>query len=228
MQDKTPPTWPQQNPRVFYGSIAAILVIFLGAWLYHNMVTVENQGERLQNELEAEYRNTQAELSSCTEETRRAVNTAEALTDAQIEILEAAVTGRYQDDQGNSTSASGALGQGALFSAVLEAYPDLTPTGQTFQQVMAIITGCIGDFNDRQMALSNRIAAFENWRDSAGLVNFIGKGQFPTDDLEATIGDSTVNGQAALDRMRSLVLTGDAIASYEEGELQETDLFGDS
>lgn len=41
---------------------------------------------------------------------------------------------------------------------------------------------------------------------------------FPSDRMEIRIGSETLEGKEALDRMKQLVLVGEAVEAYETGE----------
>lgn len=47
------------------------------------------------------------------------------------------------------------------------------------------------------------------------VVNMLG---FPSDSLEARIGDNVYRGRDALDKIKTLVVTKDTVTAYESGE----------
>ena len=205
------------------------MVFVVGGWIYSNLVSVPNEGRQLENTLNAAYNNTQIELGNCLDKSAQAAGVAEGLTRAQAEILTKAVTGRYRDANGNSTSADGALGRGAYFSAIQEAYPDLKDTGKAFQDVMVIVTSCRDAYNNQQKNLQVMIASYSNWKDVRTPADMWGKSGFPSNTLRAAppgYDGEVLTGESALTRMRSVIVVKGAGKAYDTGVLDDQKPFG--
>jgi hypothetical protein len=229
-QGSSRPSFPRRV--LILAGIVGVIVL-VGIMVINSNLGIRRDGEKLQNMLNAQYSNTQIELGNCLDKSRTAAGVATALSKSQRDILTAAVTGRYQDAKtGASTASQGAAQQKAFVSAVVEAYPDLTMVSQTFNRVLEVVTGCRDVYNGTQQKLQVMIASFEDWKDDKGIMNWWGKSRFPSHGLEARDPGygGIAYGQAALDRMKSVIVVKDAGDAYRNGELkdQSGDLFNDN
>jgi hypothetical protein len=202
-------------PLIAIGGVAAIIAITLFA--VNNGVT--NKGNVKQTALNAQYEKNINYLSDCIVRIREAAGITQGQTEALDQIITNAVKGRYEE------GSSAQVGGGQLFSAITEAYPDLSGLSASFDRVLTIATGCRFDYRDEQTSLQSRIADFDSWRLGSWVARTFG-GEYPTDNLIARKGDDVLTGDQALVQMRNVVVVGDASKAYETGELKAEDPFG--
>lgn len=217
-----------RKPRVLIPVVGAValLVVVLSVWQYH--ISVTNEGEALQERVEQTYESAQNSLSTCLDQGQTAAQVADQEFDRLKDILIDVASARYVDGQGNPTGASQALGGGVFFSAVFEAYPNISQQG--FQNLQAVVVGCRDEYQGSQDRLFNEVREFETWIQVGNVFNQWIKNNFPTDSLDAEdygTGDLLV-GQPALEYMSRVIMVVEARDAYRDGELGEQDLFGDS
>jgi uncharacterized protein YeeX (DUF496 family) len=135
-------------------------------------------------------------------------------------IIEDAVKGRYE---GEGQQPGQGTGQGALFSAIVEAYPQLDLS--IYDRIVDYIQGKREAYKNVQNKLLDMIQDYENYlADSVFRQAFLSN--FPSNRLEARVGKTTYKGAAALDKMKEIVLTAEATKAYEEGEEEPLDFSG--
>jgi hypothetical protein len=192
--------------KLIIGAAIALILIIVGS-------SVRNDGIKKETALVAQYQDNQNELSAYILKFNESLGIADRQSNKLNEILLDAVKGRYDND----TSLEPGTG-GTMFSAITEAYPDLTATSETYAKVQDLIVSGRDAYKNKQSLLLDRIRDYNEWRATgltkSWLVNTLG---FPTDNLKVTVGTNTYRGLDALDQISRLVLTQDAITSYETG-----------
>ena len=206
-------------PWVIIGAIVLVIAI-IGIWVFVTWQNVISDGNKKQAALNAAYSDGANYLSSCLVKTQQAANVAGAEADALSEVFADAISARNYGSEG------GALDEGALFSAVVEAYPDTTGLQETFQQVVAVIVGCRDDYAAKQTVVLNQTRAFEGWLGGSWEVRTFG-GDFPNEKLTVTIGDRDVTGAAALAIMKDPIVDNSTLDAYENGSFEIEDPFQD-
>lgn len=196
---------------VAVGAFFAVLVIVavsLFAWangIQKEMIDRETA-------LTAEFKTNQTELSQYTLAIKEAVGIADRGTDALDKVLKDAIRGRYDGD----TSAQ--PGGGALFSAITEAYPDLTANTAMYAKVQDEIISGRKAFKNKQNALSDKIRAYDKWRTSgfihSAVTSMVGA---PSDALRVTIDGNVTTGKAALDKMDQQVNSSESNEAFKSG-----------
>lgn len=193
--------------------VGFVVLVILAFSVFGYINTVRNEGIKQENALEAQYRANQNELSTYVLQFKESLGVAGAGADKLEEILTEAIKGRYD---GNMAPGTG----GSMFSAITEAYPDLTATTQAYAKVQDLVVSGRNGYKNEQNKLLDQIRAYENWSESglfrSMVVDMIG---FPSDSLEARIGNTTYKGAEALDRMKDIVLVKDATEAYDTGEM---------
>lgn len=197
------------------GAILAIVVIFFsGVGCYSS---ARKGAINKENALEAQYRANQNEISSYKAGAREQFSVAVAKTDALNRIIEDAVKGRYEG-AGQKPGTGG-----ALFSAIKEAYPTLDLS--VYDRIIDYIQGKREAYKNVQNKLLDMIQDYENYL-SDSLTRQALLSNFPSNRLEARVGDTVYKGDAALQKMKQIVLTKEAEKAYENGEEEPLDFSG--
>ncbi len=198
--------------------LAVVLLLLLVNFVIGNGVT--NEGNKKEADLNSQYLDNQNYLSDCVLRIRESAGVVKGEAAALDEILTDAVKGRY--DEGSSAQ----VGGGQLFSAIVEAYPDLSALSGSFDNVLAVVNGCRTDFRGKQTQLLDKLKAYDQWRTGSWTVRHYGDG-FPSNNLQARIGNTTPKrGQEALDQMYLIVTVKGNDESFETGETEAEDPFG--
>lgn len=194
--------------------IGLVLLLALGAvgyYVYTVFDGIQREGVALETDLTRQYQVNQNELSSYISGFYEQLGIADRKSDKLDKIISDAVKGRYE----GKTSAQ--PGQGTLFSAIVEAYPDLGGL-DIYDKIVAYIQVKREAYKNAQDKLLQQLSDYSKWRNS-GLVQkqLIRIAGFPSDVLRAQVGQGYVTGQAALDKMYIIVLTSETIKAYETG-----------
>jgi hypothetical protein len=213
---------PKKSPLPLFIAGVVVLAVFLGIVGFMIANGITNSGNTKQEDLIARYNDTTNVLSDCLVKTKQSVGTADANTDALDRVITNAVRGRYTE---GSTAQPG---NGALFSAIKEAYPDTQGLSDRFGDVMIVINGCRTDFKNSQSVLQNDVADFNKWRTGSFTVRNFGGNDFPSEALEITVNDKPVTGMDALRQMRKLVVVSEAQTGRDTNQIENVNPFDDS
>lgn len=196
---------------VIGGAIAALLLIIVVSFI-SSVNGTRNTLIQKEQSLVAEYKSNQNELSTYTNQITESLGVADAGNDKVGQILKDAISGRYD---GNMQPGTG----GAMFSAISEAYPDLTANTAMYSKVQDQVVAGRNAYKNTQNKLIDRARDYETWIQSEWLRSFIVKNILgaPTENLKITIGQNTLRGQDALDKLSQPILSNSAITSYETG-----------
>jgi hypothetical protein len=197
---------------IVWGALALVLIIAAGS-LYGFVNTTNSEGVRKTAALTAQYDDNKNELSSYILKFNETLGVADRQSTRLNDILENAVKGRYDND-GSLDPGTG----GELFSAITEAYPDLSANSEAYMKVQDEISAGRDAYKNKQSKLLDMVRDFDTWRNTGlikrNVVAFLG---FPGSFLTVTNGGQTYTGEAALEQVRSIVLTDEAVAAYENG-----------
>ena len=191
-------------------SVVALLIIVVSVFGFIN--SVKNEGIKRENALESQYRANQNELSTYILQFKESLGVADKGSSKLEEVLTEAIKGRYDGKMAPGTG-------GSMFSAIQEAYPDLTATTQAYAKVQDLVVSGRNSYKNVQNKLLDQIRSYEDWK-GTGMIkpmvaDMLG---FPTNALEARVGDKTYKGEEALDKMKDIVLVKEASQAYETGE----------
>lgn len=191
--------------------VVALLVIVFS--IVGTFSSVKNEGIDRETALSAQYRANQVELSKFVSGFYEILGVADRKSEKVEEILIGAVTGRYVGD----TTAN--PGGGELFSAITEAYPDLSQL-DVYDRVVDYIASNRQTFADQQEKLSDMLGRYDAFLNK-GLVRpmVVGALGFPRETLKAQSGEQLLTGEAALTQMQRMVLTDAAVDAYESGTM---------
>lgn len=199
------------NKGVITTIVIVLVVVIAAISLFTTFNNVQKEGKAQENRLEAQYKAGQNELSTLTLSVKESLGVADKGANKLDEVLTNAVAGRYDGAMEPGDS-------GSLYSAITEAYPDLTATSESYAKVQDVIVSGRAEFRNQQNKLSNMISNYESWMDS-GLIHsqIVKMAGFPSDSLEARVGNDVYKGEAALDKMKQQVLAQEAVDSYDTG-----------
>lgn len=191
--------------------IPLVLLVVIAVSIFGYVNSVRNEGIRQEAALVAQYQDNQNELSTYILQFNESLGIADRSSERLNTILSEAIKGRYDGNMEPGTN-------GSMFSAIAEAYPDLTASTESYEKVQDLVVSGRNAYKNKQSMLLDRIRVYETWSESglvkSQVVNSLG---FPSDRLEARVGQDVARGVDALDRMKTLVLVGEAIESYETG-----------
>lgn len=193
--------------------IAVMLFAGMGIWGYAN--DLWNTAIGYQTSLNAGYKSNQNYLSAYEAGFYETVGVANLKSAKLDKILSDAVKGRYEGD----TSAK--PGGGSLFSAIVEAYPNIDL--QVYDKIVDYIKGGRAGYRGKQDALLDQLRGFDNWRQSGILQHFLVEkvGGFPDRNLVACAGaDDCKYGADAKQRMWNIVVTEGTETAYKTGKMK--------
>lgn len=169
--------------------------------------------------LTAQYANNQQALATYVNKIKEALGVANQSTAALDKVLSNAVQGRYKGD----TSAQ--PGGGQLFSAITEAYPDITSLNVNYERVQSAVLSGRDAFSNLQTKMLDQVRDYNSWRKRgiihSQIANLVGA---PSDNLEVTIGENTFTGKAALNKMKRPLTNSYSDQAYETGKDEGMDL----
>ena len=197
--------------------VAGVIVALLALMTFVTFNNAQKGIVSRETALNAQYLDNQNELSSYVVSIKEAIGVADRNTEKLDKVLQDAVKGRYEN--------KGVPDNGAMFSAMQEAYPDLNSMSVPYQKVQdAVLAGRIA-YKNKQSKLLDMLREYDTWRKS-GLVHsrVVNMAGAPSDGLTARVGANSWRGQDALDKMYQIVLTQDAQEAYNSGELKPLDL----
>lgn len=200
------------------------LIVLLGAVLLCGVGTIGVYGYvnglrdtaiDYETRLNAQYLDNQNELSAYVSGFYEQLNVANLKSDQLDRILTDAVKGRY-DSESTAQPDSG-----RLFSAIVEAYPDLTENMALYDRILDYVQAHREAYKQKQSALLDVLRSFDRWRKSGFINSFIIKNilGIPDENLEARLGRQVWRGQEALDRMYVIILDSQSYEAYENGQL---------
>lgn len=197
---------------IIVGAIALVLLIIAGS-IFGKVDTLRNEGIARETQMVAQYKDNQNILSTYIVTFNETLGIADRQSEKLNNILLDAVKGRYDND----TSLQPGTG-GQMFSAITEAYPDLTATSEIYSKVLDQVNSGRNEYKNAQSKLLDLIREYNTWRETGFIESTINDMLgFPGDNLRVTDNGQTYTGQAALDRIERIVLTQDAVDSYETG-----------
>jgi hypothetical protein len=192
-----------------------ILIAIIGGSLYGWANGVNSDGVRKEAALNAQYQDNQNELSTYILKFNESLGIADRSSSKLDSIILDAVKGRYDND----TSLKPGTG-GTMFSAITEAYPDLTATTESYAKVQDLVSTGRDAYKNKQSKLLDMLRDYDTWQNTGfiqrGMIHNLG---FPSRNLTATKNGVTIHGEDALDQMRQIVLTSNARKAYDTGTM---------
>lgn len=199
---------------IIWGAVALVAII-AAVSIFGFINGTRDEGIRKTSALEGQYMDNQNELSSYILKFNESLGIADRQNTKLNEVLLDAVKGRYDND-GSLNPGTG----GQLFSAITEAYPDLSANSEAYMKVQDLIVSGRDAYKNKQTKLLDMVRDYDVWLQSDFLKSSVIKNLgFPDDYLEVKVDGKPLRGQDALDQIASIVLTEDAKEAYETGTM---------
>ena len=195
-----------------------VLALIIGIWFISKYNSTRNDMISKENELTAQYKDNQNVLSKFRAGFYEQIGVAEAKSEAMDQILTDAVKSRYVDPSGETVNPPT---NGELFSAMVEAYPDLAGL-DVYDEIVNYIQGGRADYASAQTKLLDMIRRYKTWKDQ-GLIHsrFTAMVGSPSERLVAVDQDGApITGAAALAKMEDIVTLAEVQDIYASGEDQ--------
>ncbi|MFS0885120.1 hypothetical protein [Aeromicrobium sp. 179-A 4D2 NHS] len=207
------------NTKALVAAAVAVVLVIGAIWFFATYNSTQKNMVKREQALSSQYKDNQNELAAYVSTIKEALGVADRNTDALDKVLANAVQGRYQ------VGSTAQPGGGELFSAITEAYPDLSGVSLPYQKVQDAVISGREAFKNKQTKMLDMAREYETWKNSgiihSRIASMVGA---PSDNLVAAIGDDVKKGQAALDRMKTIVVTAESSKSFESGEMDPLDL----
>lgn len=207
------------NNKGLVGIVFVATALLVGLWAVVKHNSIVNEGNKQQATLNAQYVDNQNILSDCVVKIRESANVTKAQAATFERVMVETIKGRYLE---GSTAQPGS---GALFSAIVEQYPDLKGLNDSFARVYDTIIDCRDSYKGTQSKLLDMLGSFERWYEGSFTVRALG-GKYPSNKLVARFDGQRLTGQAAFEKMYDIVLVKDADEAYKTGELEALDPLG--
>lgn len=197
---------------VVFGFIAVIAIVLVS--FYGSINSIRGTAVDKETALVSQYKDNQQELSSYILTFNETLGIADRQSNKLNDILVEAVKGRYDGDSSLQPGTGG-----AMFSAISEAYPDLTATSETYANVQDLVISGRVAYKNKQTKLLDLIRDYTQWSEKDLyrmfiLNNIVGA---PTKNLAVTDAGKSYYGAEALEKISQIVLTQDAVDAYESG-----------
>ncbi|MBM4402717.1 MAG: hypothetical protein FJ044_05750, partial [Candidatus Cloacimonetes bacterium] len=182
---------------------------------YNYINETRNSGIAYERQLTSQYLDNQNDLSAYVSGFYEQVGVAQAQSDVLDSVLLDAVKGRY--DKGGFAANS------PMFAAIAEAYPEagLAELMANWGKIQDYISAGREGYRATQSKLLDQLRTYDTWRRTgifrSTVVRMLG---FPSNDLEARVGEMVFTGEAARNKMYQIVLTSEAIEAYEKGIME--------
>lgn len=202
---------PGVKKLIIFGGIGITLIIALIIG-YSTINGARGGAIQRENRIVAQYQDNQNELARYILSFNETLGIADRQSATLNTILSDAIQGRYD---GNMEPGTG----GSMFSAIAEAYPDLTATTETYAKVQDLVISGREAFKNQQSKLIDIINEYKTWTTSDifrsfVLDTFVGT---PTDLMVIEDGGQTYRGQDALDRASRVIITPEVEVIYDTG-----------
>jgi hypothetical protein len=202
-----------KRPKVIIALIVAAVLIFGAVSVIGTYTSVRNEGRNQELAMSAHWKNTQSRYGQFRMGMADKMTIAREKRDAINKILVDAVSGRY--DKANQP---GTVDQQALFSAIKEAYPDLSGLN-IFDGLITDIQAGREAFAKDQETMADMVRSYNAWRTTGSFLHptFVDWAGFPSDVLEARVGDKTYKGEEALEKMSKVIVGQDTGEIFDTG-----------
>lgn len=190
-------------------------VIFSGCGTYVYYSGLQQDAVDHESALTTQYLSNQSYLSSYVSGFYEQVQVANLKSDKLNAILLDAVKGRYE-------SSGGFAPNGAFFSAIVEAYPDVTTNMNIYDKIVDYVQAKREGYRGVQDKLLDMLNIYVAWKDKGPIRSRIIKHLVgaPTNTLQARIGKNVKYGHEALEQMFLIVNTESVQEAYTSGTME--------
>jgi hypothetical protein len=216
MMDSAGKWWGAQSRTTKIMLIAAASLLTIGCCLvfsaYNYVNHIWNEGLAHERRLTSQYLDNQNYLSAYISGFYEQIDVAQAQGEVLDEILLDAVKGRYDD--------GGFAVDSPMFVAIVEAYPEagVAKLMDNWGKIQDYISAGREGYRATQSKLLDQLRAYDTWRQRGlirrAVVRMLG---FPSENLEARVGEMVFSGEMARMKLYQVVLTSKAIEAYETG-----------
>lgn len=194
--------------------IILIAFLMIGGGALGALSSLKTDGVRMEQGMSASYDDNQNYLSAYIVSFHEQFGLTRMQTAAGDTILLNAMRGRY--------GANGFSPNGAFFSAIHEAYPDVASLTAGYGKLMTFVQSGRDQFRARQSRIRDVVRDYDSWLNEGlfrpVIISFLG---FPSKNLKARIGGTVVaTGPAALEQFHKLVLDPETNAAFTTGTQQ--------
>lgn len=202
-----------KTPKGIIGLIVAAVLVFSTVSVIGTYTSVRNEGRSQELAMTAHWKNTQTRYGQFRLGMADKMTIAREKRDAINKILVDAVSGRY-----DKAGQDGTVNKDAVFSAIVEAYPDLKGL-DIFDQLLTDIQAGREAFAKDQEQMADMVRSYNSWRTTGSFLHptFVGWAGFPSDQLEARVGDKVYRGKEALDKMSTVIVGQDTGEIFDTG-----------
>lgn len=198
-----------------FGAAILIVLLIAGISFFAKINGLRNTAITKEKALISQYGDNQNELSTYIVQFKESMGVANTGADKLDAILADAVKGRYDGNMEPGDS-------GSMFSAITEAYPDLTATAESYAKVQDLVVSGREAYKNKQSKLLDMIRDYNTWRETdlfnSWLISTFGLA--PSNNLVVKVGSDTYRGEEALEKISQIVLVQDSIDSYDTGILE--------
>jgi RNase P protein component len=190
--------------------VIAGLVFVGGTWGAGEYTDTRNEGRGLELALTARYKEVMTKYDQDRSVALDDLHIAGNKRDGLDQILRAGIETR------KFAGAGGAVDRNAIISAVREAYPDLKQLG-IYDKIADFVVKMRKSFAASQTQLAGEIQKYNSWRTTGSLLHplWVSVAGFPSKSLEIKLGAKTFTGAAALDKMSTVVMSGDSQVIFD-------------
>lgn len=196
---------------IVIGVIAAVVLGLVG-WGISTYTSIRNDGRNTELSITAKYKAMQSSYGQDRLAFTDMIGIAREKRDAMDKILTDAVSGRY------NKPGSPQVDNGKLFSAITEAYPDLTGLN-IFDKVSDFVGQMRSKFAQDQAQIAEMIRDYNSWRTTGSFLHptFVSWAGFPSDALEMQANGNTYRGKEALEKMSRPIIGSDTGVIFDTG-----------
>ena len=196
---------------IVIGVIAAVVLGLVG-WGISTYTSIRNDGRNTELSITAKYKAMQSSYGQDRLAFTDMIGIAREKRDAMDKILTDAVSGRY------NKPGSPQVDNGKLFSAITEAYPDLTGLN-IFDKVSDFVGQMRSKFAQDQAQIAEMIKNYNSWRTTGSFLHptFVSWAGFPSDALEMQANGNTYRGKEALEKMSRPIIGSDTGVIFDTG-----------
>lgn len=194
--------------------IALVVVAAIAIWAITGYISTHNKSVDMIQQLNAQYPSNQNELSTYINGFYTMLGVANAKSDKIDTILSDSLKARYQGT--TNSAATQAKQNQALFSAVKEAYPNLSGLS-VYDKIVTYVAAKQDAYKNVQNKLLDLLQRFDAYRNKFPTSMWAGLGAVPMGELRTQVGNDIRHGQDAEDKMWNIVRSAQSNQAYESG-----------